>query len=105
MAENNEESVRNASYPDALIENNIRVAHIYNITYSQVRQCFAISGLLSAISVNAITCFIFACFYIVDYFQAVSCFDGVYFQHVMTIPDAKKTNLLIPCENFRIYRN
>lgn len=38
-------------HPIALVANHVRAAHIYNITFSHVRQNFAIAGLLSFVQV------------------------------------------------------
>lgn len=53
MVHKDEKMVKNTPHPiDNLIENNIRVAHVFNNTIGQVRQNFAITGLFPAISVR-----------------------------------------------------
>lgn len=39
-------------YPTALESKNVRAAHIYNITFSHVRENFAIAGLISLVEVQ-----------------------------------------------------
>lgn len=52
MVQTDENTVRNIQHPKILVENNVRVAHVYNNTFQQVRQNFTIAGLLTSISVN-----------------------------------------------------
>lgn len=41
----------NIGYPTALVTQHVRAAHIYNISFSHVRQNFAIAGLVSYVKV------------------------------------------------------
>lgn len=52
MVQTDESTVRKAQYPTNLNEDNIRAAHIFNNTIDQVRQNFAIAGLLLEIQVS-----------------------------------------------------
>lgn len=52
MVETDESTVREMQYFGDLIEDHIRAAHILNNTVDQVRQNFAIAGLLSDIQVG-----------------------------------------------------
>lgn len=44
MIQHDKDAVRRAEYPDRLVENYVRVAHLYNLTTEKVRQNFAIAG-------------------------------------------------------------
>lgn len=58
MIETDESTVRNTQYCGNLTEDYIRAAHIFNNTVDQVRQNFAITGLLSEIQVGDLILFL-----------------------------------------------
>lgn len=47
-----ENATMNVEYPIVVVAGHIRAAHIYNITFSAMRQNFAIAGLLPIIQVK-----------------------------------------------------
>lgn len=51
-----ENETMNVEYPVVVIAGHVRAAHIYNITFSAMRQNFAIAGLLPMIQVKS-ACF------------------------------------------------
>ncbi|XP_055323806.1 uncharacterized protein LOC129578759 [Sitodiplosis mosellana] len=73
-------------YPATLKSKCVRAAHIYNITFSHVRENFAIAGLISLVQ------------------DLILQFDGVYYQKVMEdfakINQAERRKAI---ENYRIY--
>lgn len=108
-----ENRTANIDYPTVVVAGHIRAAHMYNITFSTMRQNFAIAGLLPIIQVNAKTFNIYfediITIYEILYFvlQEILQFDGVYFQKCMErmimMNASERNTFLAPIQKYRIY--
>lgn len=100
----------NVEYPTVLNAKYVRAAHLYNVTFSHVRHCFAIAGLLSDVEVFCIwDLTLKANFQLIFFktFQEVLQFDGVYFQKLMEkvgkMNSTERDEFFVPIKDYRIY--